>query len=380
MNTLLLDQYSDPGGAQQVLLELLPAIRERGWHAVVGLPGNGKLFDTVRAMGVEVVRIDCPRAVGTIQFLSKTMQLATQIRQLAEQTEAELVYLNGPRLVPAAALAGLNCPVLFHSHSFLPAGAARTITGLSLRRLDARVVANCRFVAEQWRKFVRPERICVIINGVDGPTRTLPRRPDGPARIACIGRVSPEKGQCEFVKVAAKIHETLPECRFAIYGDAMFSKSAAQRYYEKVRAAAAGLPIEFHGWVNGIYDALAEIDLLLVPSVGPEATTRVIPEAFAAGVPVIAFDTGGISEVIENGVTGALTRSVEEMARESISLLAGDPQRRISMAQAAHASWEQRFTSERFHQLLLAAMEDWAASRQYLRATPPAPVARQRRS
>ena len=47
--------------------------------------------------------------------------------------------------------------------------------------------------------------------------------------------------------------------------------------------------MEFAGWVADIYAALAEIDVLVVPSVGPEATTRVILEAFAAGVPVIAF-------------------------------------------------------------------------------------------
>ena len=65
MRLLLLDQFSDPGGAQQVLLELLPAIRERGWKALVGLPGEGELFARVRALGFETARIDCgPYHVG----------------------------------------------------------------------------------------------------------------------------------------------------------------------------------------------------------------------------------------------------------------------------------------------------------------------------
>ena len=355
MNILFLDQYSDPGGAQQILVELLPAIREQGWQALVGLPGSGKLFDAVRAQGVKIERIDCwTRSAGKFQFLPKTVQLANQIRKLIHQIDANLVYLNGPRLVPAAALARPRCRVVFHSHSFLPEGPARAITGLALQSLNARVVANCRFVADQWKRFVHPERINVIWNGVDGPARLPEGRRNGPPTIGCIGRISPEKGQREFAHVAARIHEALPQVRFVIAGDAMFGNPAAQRYLEEVRTSALGLPLEFRGWVHDVYTALAEFDLLLVPSVGPEATTRVILEAFAAAVPVIAFDTGGISEVIENGVTGLLTKSVDEMARESVSLLSGDSRRRLSLASAAREAWKQRFTKGKFHRQLCA--------------------------
>jgi glycosyltransferase involved in cell wall biosynthesis len=354
MNILLLDQYSDLGGAQQALVEFLPAIRERGWRALVGLPGSGKLFEAIGSLGLEVERIDCTPDI------TQYPRLARQIRKLAQGIEADLVYLNGPRLVPAAAIAGLKCPVMFHSHHWLPARAARTATGLALRRMDSQVVANCEFVAGQWRRLVRAERISVIFNGVAGPAAMRPRPPDGPPRIGCIGRIGPEKGQREFVAAAARIHESLPECRFAVWGEALFGSPEAQRYEEEVRSAAVGLPVEFRGWASDVYDALAEIDLLLVPSVGPEATTRVILEAFAAGVPVIAFDSGGISEVVESNVTGVLTRSAEEMAREAVALLRGGPERRISMARAARAEWQRQFTQERFHERLIAVMEEWA--------------------
>src|SRR5207249_2164311 len=59
MKLLLLDQYSELGGAQQVLLELLPALRARGWSATVAIPGDGPMFDRVRALGFETARIDC---------------------------------------------------------------------------------------------------------------------------------------------------------------------------------------------------------------------------------------------------------------------------------------------------------------------------------
>ena len=154
MRILFLDQFSDPGGAQQVLLDLLPAISERGWEALVGMPGEGDLFRRVREMGIETVQVECgpytsgrKSAADAARFLAGTPRLARQIRRLT----ADIVYVNGPRLLPAVALARMTAPVLFHSHSYIPPGASRRIAGASLRRTNAHVVANCRFVAEQWR-------------------------------------------------------------------------------------------------------------------------------------------------------------------------------------------------------------------------------------
>jgi len=54
----------------------------------------------------------------------------------------------------------------FHSHSYIGAGLSRWMAGEALRRADASVIAACRFVAEPWTKFVPPERVKVIYNGV----------------------------------------------------------------------------------------------------------------------------------------------------------------------------------------------------------------------
>jgi len=363
MRLLLLDQFSDPGGAQQVLLELLPAFRECGWKVLVGLPGEGEMFRQVGALGFETERVECgpygsgrKSAVDLARFLKGTPRLAGQIRRLAERMEADLVYINGPRLLPAAARAGLRAPVLFHAHSYLPPGAIRILTGMCLRRMNAWLVGSCRFVAEPWREYVRSEQLSVIYNGVAGPSGESPR-PQGPPAIGCIGRIAPEKGQREFLSAASVIHGALPDCRFYIYGAALFADADALRYEAEVRAAATGLPVEFAGWVTDVYGALRNLDLLLVPSAAHEATTRVILEAFAAGVPVIAFRAGGIPEVVEHGLDGLLADSAEEMARMAIDLLTGDPGRMSSMSQAARDAWRGRFTLERYQRQVLGWLQ-----------------------
>ena len=363
MNLLLLDQYSDPGGAQQCLLEELPAIRDRGWRALVGLPGEGELFARIAALGFPVERIECGPYASTrksladgARFFKGTPRLVAQIRRMARQAAAELVYVNGPRLLPAVSLAGLRVPILFHAHRELASGLNRRLAGAALRRTGAHVVANCRLLAEIWEPYAGRERVSVVYNGVAGPAMLRSRR-GGEAAVGCIGRIAPEKGQREFMAAASAIHRAVPACRFVVYGAPLFDDLASMRYEGEVRAAAAGLPVEFAGWTADVYGALANLDLLLVPSLAYEATTRVILEAFATGVPVIAFPSGAITEVVRDGVDGLLAGSTEEMARMAIDLLTGEHSRLQAFSRAARESWCRRFTLERYRSQMLEAIE-----------------------
>ncbi len=353
MNLLLLDQFSDPGGAQRCLLDLLPAIRAMGWNALVGLPGDGEIFASVRELGFETARITCGSSANPARFAAGTPVLARQIRALVREIRADLVYVNGPRLLPGAALGRPRVPVVFHSHSLVPEGAMRQVAGACLRRLDARVIGSCRFVADQWHRFVPPGKVRVIYNGVAGPDRAV-ARPRVP-RIGCVGRMAPEKGQLAFVAAARRIHGAIGECRFVIHGAALFGEPAAQAYEAEVRAAAEGLPVEFAGWTNDVYGALAELDVLLVPSAAQEATTRVILEAFAAGVPVIAFASGGIGEVITPGHDGFLANTVEEMAVQALDVVRRPDS---GLAERARETWRTRFPLERYQCQVISALQE----------------------
>src|SRR5579885_569720 len=104
MRLLMLDQFSDPGGAQQGLLELLPAMRSAGWQVLVGLPGEGELFARIREIGFEAERIDCgPYRSGrksltdAARFVWQTPSLMRHVRQKAERWRADVIYVNGPR-------------------------------------------------------------------------------------------------------------------------------------------------------------------------------------------------------------------------------------------------------------------------------------------
>jgi glycosyltransferase involved in cell wall biosynthesis len=366
MRLVIADQYSDLGGAQHALLELLPELRSRGWQALIGLPANGEVCARARELGFEVEQIvSGPYRSGRKsvadagRFLWQTPVLMRQLRRMAERRRADLIYLNGPRLLPAAP-AGF--PIVFHAHSYLGQGAVRDIAGMALRRKGAHMIANCEFVAETWSGYVPRQHISVVYNGVAGPdSAPEPRPPAAHPVIASIGRIAPEKGQLDFLKAAEAIHHAVPAARFDLIGAPLFGDAEAARYHAAVRSAAAHLPVEFHGWRGDVYHALADIDLLLVPSAPHEATTRVILEAYSAGVPVVALRSGGVPEVVDHGVTGYLAGSAPEMAERAIELIR-HPARLAEMGRGARAAWERRFTLRRYRNEVLAALARAAAA------------------
>jgi glycosyltransferase involved in cell wall biosynthesis len=116
-------------------------------------------------------------------------------------------------------------------------------------------------------------------------------------------------------------------------------------YYSRIKASADELPIEFVPWQEDVSSIYAELDLLAVPSAPVEATTRVILEAYSAGLPVVAFPAGGIPEILEDGVTGFLTKnlSAEALACRILSIVQMDSLQLLSTTRRARREWARRF-------------------------------------
>jgi len=360
MRILFLDQFSELGGAQQCLIDLAAGLNEDRLYAAV--PGTGPLADALRARGVEVYELPTlayPHGHKTLldflRFPRDTKRLTSRIRSIVQSQAIDLVYVNGPRLLPAASMAASN--LVFHSHSYLDKRYASASVRWCLRRRNAKVIASSRFVA----KALPSENLRVIYNGVREIPFRPPSRSNGrPYRIGTLGRIEPEKGQMDFVQAARVLAERGLNAEYRIHGAPLFSDST---YLARVRELSAGLPITFPGWSNDVSKVLAELDVLVVPSTWIDANPRVIPEAFSAGVPVVAFPAGGIPELIEDGVTGILTRSLPD----AIERLLANPSLMSAIARNARKVWEERFTVPRYVQEV----------REYLATTQPENKTRQ---
>ncbi len=358
---LFVDQYNQLGGAQRCLLDLLPGFLEAGYETHLAVPGDGPLADGARRCGAVVHRIPCgaytcgrKTFVDAARFGIELPRQASRMASLVSKHRIDLIYVNGPRLLPAASFAARGRPLVFHAHSIVAQPGAARLARWALRRTHASVIAACRFVLAPLAAVVDGTRSRVIYNGVEPIRRERAGRANGDVwRVGVIGRIAPEKGQLEFVQ-AARVLSSQQRCEFVVCGDALFSST---QYSRRVREEAEGLPIEFTGWRDDIGDVLSTLDLVVVPSAALEATTRVIPEAFSAGVPVLAFRSGGIPEIVEDGVTGLLTApTVRDLAAKLSELFSDGGTLLDRLSARARASFAERFSLDRYRSEVLDAV------------------------
>ena len=104
MKLLIADQFSEIGGAQRVLLDLLPAFRREGWDILLAVPQPG---DLTRASGLPFETIPCgPYGCGRktitdyLRFVKQMTPLRRRLQEIAAGFRPDVLYVNGPRIVP----------------------------------------------------------------------------------------------------------------------------------------------------------------------------------------------------------------------------------------------------------------------------------------
>ena len=178
------------------------------------------------------------------------------------------------------------------------------------------IVAVSRWVRELLvGNGVPPEKITVCRHGRTqaasrgfGPLRrTRPRAP-GPLRLAFIGRLYPAKGLHVLVEALLEL-PALP-VTLDVFG--VLQDPTSEGYKANlVRRTAGDSRITFHPALpqEEVVDQLSEYDALAVPSQWMETGPLVVYDAFAAGIPVIGADRGGIAELVEHEGNGLLVEA-----------------------------------------------------------------------
>jgi glycosyltransferase involved in cell wall biosynthesis len=153
--------------------------------------------------------------------------------------------------------------------------------------------------------------------------------PDSPL-LLYVGRLGAEK-EIDRIK---QILEAIPSARLALVGDGPHRLVLEQHF--------AGTPTHFVGYLHGVElaSAFASADAFIFPS-RTETLGLVLLEAMAAGCPVVAARSGGIPDIVTDGVNGYLfDPSDERGAIAATQRLLAQPEERETLRQNARQEAE----------------------------------------
>ena len=177
------------------------------------------------------------------------------------------------------------------------------------------------------------------------PENQLTFRPGRGEYLAFLGRISPEKGLDEAIKIAQLVGMPL---RVAAKID-----RADQEYFETCIKSRLHDPlIEFTGEIGypEKNDFLGDAAALLFPINWPEPFGLVMIEAMACGTPVIAYPRGSVPEIVDDGITGFLVHNAEEAAKAVEGIAAIE-------RRSCRRRFEERFSARRMSEDYLALYE-----------------------
>lgn len=336
-----------PGGAQACQLELVQGLAARGGFDIrVLAPGGGALEGAYRAAGI-ALETDAPVPSAALDLGAYAAGVEALARRLAGADIVLANTLNAFPAIEAARRAGAAC-VLNPRESERDFFADRS-RDVHARALGAfamadRAVFVARATAEIWRGFDRGH-FAVVPDGL-GP---LGARPGGIDRAAaraalgidpgafvalCVGTLAPRKGQLDLVRAIARLApETAPlaalvGARGGAYAERCAREAPAP---DRVRTVAETLDV-------GPWYAAADVFVLCSRH---ESYPRVVLEAMAHGLPIVATPVDGVREQIRAGVDGLFYPPGDDAALAAhLAILAADSDSRARLGTAARARLE----------------------------------------
>ncbi len=285
---------------------------------------------------------------------------------------AEIVRTNGCRIIHAHGLKGTlvarvvgrltGAKVLLHVHDMIyPGAAVSTLHRLAARASDVGLCVSqaVRDVAARGYH-VLAHRLRVIHNGI--PLEPFTQIPAGTRdrlrtalgvetqqhALAMVARMHPVKGHRNMLKIFAAVVRRRTDVVLLLVGDGP-ERAACEALVQQLNLQDK---VRFLGSRSDVPDLLAAADMIVIPSESEGLGLAGI-EAQAAGRPVVGFDSGGLRDVVKDGVDGLLVEAgnLDAFASAILRLL-DNPSVLVGFEQRASTAGERFSIESHIRQLL----------------------------
>jgi len=364
---LFLSHSSNMYGAENSLLLFLQKTDKKCIEPIVAFPESGILKDKVVDLGIRAYTIKSPWWVRceTDNIASMLYRVISEIRALwrlssiIRQQNIDVVYTNTIVNFTGALAACINKkPHIWHIreilhgnpnlYSFIP----HKLLFKFILKMSQKVIVNSNATAQQFQALNQHNKIQVVYNSVDFDqftTSTPFPRIEGVTRqswlVAMVASLQERKAQDIAIRAVKIAREKIPNIKLLLIGEGFESYT---RYLKKmVLELDISKNVIFLGYRDDVMKILPYCKVLLAPS-QVESFGRSAIEAMAAGIPVIATNTGGLKEIVKNNNTGYLVSlgAYSQVAGKIVELYC-HPDKAEKMGEAGRKLARKMFDAER---------------------------------
>jgi glycosyltransferase involved in cell wall biosynthesis len=372
----ILDHSPDLGGAEVTLLTLLRNIDRSRFDVTVIVPSEGTFSTALGASGIPVSIVHLPMGLirlkrgkaiqSLLLLLGSLFSLQLFIWNLClylRKNRFQLVLTNTIKSHLYGSVAARLCsiPLIWRFHDILSPSDFSPLLIKCIAFFGRVFPKKILAVSEVTRDHLAQNgidrgKIEVIFNSVDHERLESPggfnnirgeyRLENEVKLVGCIGRIIPQKGQKVLLAAVPGVLQRYPDAVFLIVGGAFLKEEAYKKeLVEFIEKSGMEESVRLTGFRTDIGNVIQSLDLVIFPSVAPEAFPLSVLEALWLGRPVIASDIGGVKEIIEDGVTGVLVEPNQpEQITEKILRLFGDPRICDGIGQRAKESVKIKFS------------------------------------
>ncbi|MFZ1992250.1 MAG: glycosyltransferase family 4 protein [Alphaproteobacteria bacterium] len=357
----------DAGGAERTTIDIAGAIAAAGGKALVASEG-GRLEGELAAMGGELIRLPVA-SKNPLTILSN----AGKLEKIIRERNVSVIHARSRAPAWSAFLAAraTKIPFVTTYHGAYNAGNWFKEQYNGVMAAGAIVIANSEFTGAEIAKAYKidKKRIAVIPRGTDFSAfdkakitleRVLEMKTKwglagyrGPV-ILCPARLTRWKGQLVFIEALAQLKREgrLGDAMAVLAGDAQGRDAYVDEVKRAIKAGDLDNRVKIVGHIEEMPPAYAASSLVVSASTDPEAFGRVIVEASAMGLPVIATDHGGARETVitdpPDQITGWLTPpgDAKALADAIAAALALSPEERAALGARGQAYVRRRYSRE----------------------------------
>jgi len=315
---LFISSGSGIGGGEKNLLDIVKyASKEYKVSAVV--PSEGLLAEKFREIGCSVYT--CNLSLLNINSLKKIIKSEYPDLIHIQGLKASFVGRIAAKLLNIHCINAVHGLHYFYYENYIK-GRLFLIVDRFLRRWTDGFICASKSVYDQVVNILKVEKdkVWLIYNGLDYNhiTQVNADTIKKEKTIICVGSLHKPKGQIYLIKAIPLINQTIKNVKYLIVGDG--DEETKLKSYVKENNLEPY--ITFTGFKKNVLELMRKSSILVMPSLW-ECLPYVLLEAMAVGLPIVATNVGGISEIVINNETGVLVppKNEKELAKAIIKLL-----------------------------------------------------------